>query len=71
LVEPLCVLVLGLVLSGPAPALGCYLVFAGMGLGMCHQFRMHSDRTRLMNMRDAEIDARRIMERFRGPSDWR
>ncbi len=64
-VEPFFVAAVGGLMLALSPPLGGYLIFAGLGLLITTNLGKEYERTRALDMNDAQIEQRNIVERFR------
>lgn len=64
-IEPTLALCTGIVISGLNEPLGCYLVFAGLCMGINFSVLQARDRARMLDLRDSLIEQQLAVERFR------
>lgn len=63
--EPLLVFIVAMIALSDSYPLGCYLIFAGIGLLVSTNLSIGFDKTRALDMNDAMLDQRRIAEQWR------
>lgn len=68
-VEPMCVCVLGLLVTAINEPLGVYLLCAGVALGLNTGIALALTRRRALDMHDVFIEQRDVAERFRAMRD--
>ena len=67
--EPALCFCVGVIVLGPCPALGGWLIAASFAQACCVAWNETRDAARLRSLRDAEIEHRYLMERFREEVD--
>lgn len=65
-VEPMLVMLTGVLVTAIDPPLGSYLIVAGLALGASNGMALQGERRRAIELNDSYLEQRGVVERFRG-----